>query len=1493
MRKAKPLMAIAGGLAILFSFINGTYYDFNYYALALIFAISAFLCVIDRLFLTEAKEASEGNDVHNTKESTDKNGSEDTGVEKTLKDGNENAADKTVTEATDDTADNTVTEANGDIDGNAVTDGNVDTADNKVTEANDDTADNTVTEVNGDIDSNTVTDENVDEDGVIDLDKEDNEESVQDEIIKDNESANEDAKAEEIKNDSSEEKTDSAESGLIGILTFLEVTGKLSPFIVLAQIALQYFARFWREGFVPVQALTHTFYVLAIAFLVGGMIEMIMHKPLFSIDMINGNGKVLFGLYAITLFAGMFVTQLSVTYALVSIPNQELLFQSMRLLPLAVSVFIFAINFGKNCGWLSSLLLLTITVLVYISLYRTSAFSFCAVYILAVGMVAFKDRALVKVAFVSSLLTLATSFMLSMSGVITSLVSKSSDGFKHNFGFYNPNPASMLLASTVILYLYLRNRKSIFGRIIDLLLIAAVAVFIRYYTGGRTSVLGLAYLFAGTVVYDICRLLPASLRNKCRKVLAVLNFIYAEIVLFGTAAFGIWFSYIYDKYNDDYLVFRIIGKVFNTRSYGARLNISHDGLMKYKTGFFGLLPNSNFDELDFVGMDVFYVRIYLVCGVLMLSCFLIFMTVYYYRLAKRGHFYKMYLLSTFSVLGLTEALVGELMYNVFPAVSMATIDDADEEMETSKATEEHANKGFDFFYRPIIPLLGIGVWGLLLPSFLSWLRTVTNGYGISKSTSILMVISIIGFIMFITWSTARAIFVSIEEKAITSTRILVLVRNVLAIGITFVVATYAVFNLRDLYIGRIGSAVGIIKAISDCSEGEVFVDNVPDAYDKKFAGISETFFYGDELAFNDNIALITDTSNDYTIYFSRGFVYTPISEYDAVYTNDSAVITTLEKRGFNFTGYCTYVNTVNLPYEIWRNRLESTVDGLAILKGPSHSLARGPFVETNATSYSATFDLYLDNMGYSNVYPDDESDAEDYQGNVVSSADDSEENNSVSESYIKEDPDNPKICTLKIQGKYGEVVANVKDLYANDFDENGHLLYTMSFTGRGEGTEFLVLMEEGQSLLVNEITYTRIASYDRRLETDARGNTLHEEFLDEEGNPFRQSAGHYGADYEYDKDDRRIKTVYLDENNNPMNVNDGYAECRVKYDEKGNAIEYTYYDADGNATLVQGYYFKETREYDRDNRLIRQVYRGFEDEPVLTKNGSAGCDREYDEDNNVSSLLYLGTDLKPIMITSGYAREEREFNEKKQVTRYTYYDDKGERVALSPGQSSLTREYDENGNVTVECYFGTNDEPVLYNGNYWKIVRVYNEKKQNIHEEYYDTDDKMMLLAGGYAGINRRYTDAGDVSELTHIGLDGEPIMNTSGYSIWKKTYNEKRQALSLSYFDTEGKPVDVGGGRASEEYEYDESGNVSAYTYFGVNGERIMLSGNWWKDSRVYNEKRQMIHREFYDTADQPVLVSGSYFSIDYEYDENGTWKTRKYYDLSGTLVSEEKNEG
>ena len=300
----------------------------------------------------------------------------------------------------------------------------------------------------------------------------------------------------------------------------------------------------------------------------------------------TGFERLAFIIYNI-FFLGLYcIMQFSRTMAYDTIPNGGNIWFITFALAISFSVFLFGVSYRTMNNRILANSLIPITLLVFISYNIYQYQTVCIPYILAIGAIGLSERGLVKNALLISIYTLATSFLLSMAGVIENIISRAADGFKHNYGFGNPNWISIQLAGIVIMYLFLRNREKLLGMILDFGIIGAVIYFIRYSTGGRTSVVGLAVVLAATIICDLCHLIPYSIRQKYAKAAAIFNFVVTECILFGTAVMAMYLSWTYDEDNESRLLL-YIGKVFNTSTLEKRLDSAHRGLLNYTPKLFG------------------------------------------------------------------------------------------------------------------------------------------------------------------------------------------------------------------------------------------------------------------------------------------------------------------------------------------------------------------------------------------------------------------------------------------------------------------------------------------------------------------------------------------------------------------------------------------------------------------------------------------------------------------------------------------------------------------------------------------------------------------------------------------------------------------------------------------------------------------------------------------------------------------------------------------
>lgn len=253
-------------------------------------------------------------------------------------------------------------------------------------------------------------------------------------------------------------------------------------------------------------------------------------------------------------------------------------------------------------------------------------------------------------------------------------------------------------------------------------------------------------------------------------------------------------------------------------------------------------------------------------------------------------------------------------------------------------------------------------------------------------------------------------------------------------------------------------------------------------------------------------------------------------------------------------------------------------------------------------------------------------------------------------------------------------------------------------------------------LYQGELCYATDKHYATLIKTttyEEKGKVVTESYLDEKGNPAKQTSGHYALIREYDEKNRNFRITYLGDDGEPVITSDGYAVFERTYNELGKVAFERYYDREG--------------------------------QPVEGTNGTYGLYREYDLNSRNYRITYLGADDRPAVNTSGYAVLVRTYNASDLIEYERYYDATGNPAALSSGAYGIYKEYDQNGQMVLTTYLGTGDEPIINRFGYATM------KKDGSVETYYDTDgNPIALIYGQYASRN----DGGKVVYLDREGKE-------------------------------------------------------------------------------------------------------------------------------------------
>ena len=750
----------------------------------------------------------------------------------------------------------------------------------------------------------------------------------------------------------------------------------------------------------------------------------------------------------------------------------------------------------------------------------------------------------------------------------------------------------------------------------------------------------------------------------------------------------------------------------------------------------------------------------------------------------------------------------------------------------------------------------------------------------------------------------------------------------------FIKADAVIHNGTVRYIDSIEKDEPVLREILAVADGKVYVHDVPQIYRNRFEGISTSVFDGDELARCYDTTVLMDRNYDSSCFINSGFLFIPVSDIHAVYTNDMSVIRGMENKGYHLTGYYSVEKEADLESLKNANGLSYNENGL-YLEGPEHSLIHGPYLSLYSGKYSVWYDLQIDKEIITGLkekrFVEEESQdeytvVEGTQGDIL-------------------------LGTAKVSAYYGGQLIKEQGIYLSDFDENGFASVDVSFnTGSYPGMEFLVILQDGISMTLNSMRYARTPQYDVHAFYNRNRLKYRDEYYSLDGNREELPDGYFAVEYGYNYDRAVNELRYYDLDNKPVLIKAGYAQVKRvldeknrvvreeyfgtdgerillpqgysanerEYDEAGNVIVQRYYDSDDNPALTTWGYAEIHRLYDDERRIIREAYYGTDGKPLNMPQGYMVTEREYDENDNVIVQRYCDASGIPVMTTWNYAELHREFNVKKLVVKESYHDTKGNMIGLPSGQAEVhreyndknqvilesyfdidrqpvklaqgyavnEREYDENGNAVVQRYCDALGNPVMTTWNYAEVHRVFDGQRRVVEERYFDIEGKPLALPSGQAEVHREYNDKNQVIKESYFGLDGQPVNMPQGYAVNEREYDDNGNAVVQRYCDANGIPVMTTWNYAEVHRVFDEQRRVVQESYYDTEGKLLALPSGQAEVHREYNDKNQVFRESYFGVDGQPVNMAQGYALVEREYDEAGNVSVQRFCNASGVPV-------
>ncbi len=229
---------------------------------------------------------------------------------------------------------------------------------------------------------------------------------------------------------------------------------------------------------------------------------------------------------------------------------------------------------------------------------------------------------------------------------------------------------------------------------------------------------------------------------------------------------------------------------------------------------------------------------------------------------------------------------------------------------------------------------------------------------------------------------------------------------------------------------------GVVALAEGIDDLKLYVVELPTLYNRRFGNISTNFFNGEDLARFKNLAVITDSDNQWPPMFWSGFYYTEISDRHAIYTDSPAMIDALKESGYSPVPYYSKETTVNMDsLAEWNQLIVSPDESLIISR--DRPILNVPDLNLQAGRYTFCFDL----------------------SKIPSSV-----------AKIERDESNTAFM-LRFLDNSGARILFEREVSIDQFDNNGNLYLQVTHDFYAAGVEFEIIPEPETVLELRRVSY--------------------------------------------------------------------------------------------------------------------------------------------------------------------------------------------------------------------------------------------------------------------------------------------------------------------------------------------------------------------------------------------------------------------------------------
>jgi len=275
----------------------------------------------------------------------------------------------------------------------------------------------------------------------------------------------------------------------------------------------------------------------------------------------------------------------------------------------------------------------------------------------------------------------------------------------------------------------------------------------------------------------------------------------------------------------------------------------------------------------------------------------------------------------------------------------------------------------------------------------------------------------------------------------------------------------------------------------------------------------------------------------------------------------------------------------------------------------------------------------------------------------------------------------------------------------------------------GNVTEIRYLDADGAPAFAADLNYAT-------LRKTTEGNTVREEYLDEQGEKQEMGAGHYAVRREYNDRQQNIRTTYLDAENRPMENSQGYVTLERTYNEAGQCVSDRFLAEDGTPVESRSYGYGREFTYDAAGNCVEEKYLDAAGKPMKNASGAAIVKRTFYPE---------GPDA---------GRVETEF----------YFDEAGAPATVTDGEYGVRKEYDELGRNSTVTFLDAEGKPMTVSDGYTTLKRTFYNDDSVRTIRYFAADGTKAALPQGQYGVLL------ENDQVTYLDADGNEIFNLKNF---------------------------------------------------------------------------------------------------------------------------------